>query len=159
MLASPPLWAVWTDVLWCLGLGLAIAALRDAAGLLLGSSRPVQFVLDLAAFAAAAVLACGFATGLSAAGQVRWYMAAAMALGAGGWYTAMAGALHRAARTLIRGLAWPLRLASRKLAGPAKQWVRDRRKLSEARKAAKKRQKAKKSGKITLQKRGRVLYN
>ena len=48
MTASPPFWAVWTDVLWCLGIGLCIAAGRDALGLLFGESRPVRFVLDLA---------------------------------------------------------------------------------------------------------------
>ena len=102
MTASPPLWALWTDVLWCLGLGLAAAAARDAAGLLLGHSRPVRFLLDLLAFASAAVLACGFAAGLSASGRVRWYMAAAMALGALGWRWAASGLLHRAAALVLR---------------------------------------------------------
>lgn len=108
-------------MLWCLGLGLAAAAARDAAGLLLGYSRPVRFLLDLLAFASAAVLACGFAAGLSASGRVRWYMAAAMALGALGWRWAASGLLHRAAALVLRLLTLPMRLAERYLARPARR--------------------------------------
>ena len=143
MTASPPLWALWTDVLWCLGLGLAAAAARDAAGLLLGHSRPVRFLLDLLAFASAAVLACGFA--------------AAMALGALGWRWAASGLLHRAAALVLRLLTLPMRLAERYLVRPA------RRRLAaiaaKRKKSAGKRQKPQKRHKKILQKQGRILYN
>lgn len=157
MTASPPLWALWTDVLWCLGLGLAAAAARDAAGLLLGHSRPVQFLLDLLAFASAAVLACGFAAGLSASGRVRWYMAAAMALGALGWRWAASGLLHRAAALVLRLLTLPMRLAERYLTHPASRRLAAI--AAKRKKSAGKRQKPQKRHKKILQKQGRILYN
>ena len=95
-----------------------ISIREDAAGLLLGHSRPVHFALDLLAFAAAAVLACGFAAGLAAGGVVRWYMAAAMAAGALGWQAAVSGPLHRAAGLTLRLLTLPMRLTERYLARP-----------------------------------------
>lgn len=138
---------------------MALAALRDVLGLVFGNSRPVRLVLDLTAFAAAAVLACGFAAGLSASGRVRWYMSAAMALGAAGWYWALAGSLHRLAGILLRLLTWPLRWLSRKLFAPAQRHARDWMTRRRAQKSAGKRQKTQKKRKITLQNRGRVLYN
>lgn len=157
MVASPPLWAVWTDVLWCLGLGLCLAAVRDAAGLLLGHSRPVQFALDLLAFAAAAVLACGFAAGLAAGGVVRWYMAAAMAAGALGWQAAVSGPLHRAAGLALRLLTLPMRLTERYLARPLAARLAALRQKNK-RSAAKRKKHPKKNKKI-LQKQRRILYN
>lgn len=157
MVASPPLWAVWTDVLWCLGLGLCLAAVRDAAGLLLGHSRPVQFALDLLAFAAAAVLACGFAAGLAAGGVVRWYMAAAMAAGALGWQAAVSGPLHRAAGLTLRLLTLPMRLTERYLARPLAARLAVLRQKNK-RSAAKRKKHPKKNKKI-LQKQRRILYN
>ncbi|HJD22327.1 MAG TPA: hypothetical protein H9915_11020 [Candidatus Gemmiger faecigallinarum] len=157
MTASPPLWAVWTDVLWCLGLGLALGAVRDAAGLLFGESRPVRFVLDLAAFGLAAVLACGFAAGLSASGAVRWYMAAAMALGALGWRWAASGALHRLTAGLLRLLAAPLRLAGRLLQPAKRRFAAALERRAEQ--SAEKRQKGQKKRKKILQKPKRILYN
>lgn len=159
MAASPPLWAVWTDVLWCLGIGMALAALRDVLSLVFGNSRPVCLVLDLTAFAAAAVLACGFAAGLSASGRVRWYMAAAMVLGAAGWYWALADGIHWLAGTLLRLLTWPMRLVSRRILAPARRRFRQWISRHKAQKSAGKRQKTQKKRKITLQNRGRVLYN
>lgn len=159
MAASPPLWAVWTDVLWCLGLGMALGALREVLELVFGKSRPVCLVLDLAVFAAAAGLVCGFAAGLSASGQVRWYMAAAMALGAAGWYWALAEGVHRLAETLLRLLTWPLRTLDHRLLAPARHRLHGWLCRHRAQKSAGKRQKSQKKTKITLQNQGRVLYN
>ena len=102
MTAAPALAAVAEDFLYCLGLGLLLAALRDASGLIFGNGRVLGFVWDVAAFLAAAVALCGFAAGASAAGLARWYMAAGLALGALSWHGAVSGALHAAAFALLR---------------------------------------------------------
>ena len=59
MNAAPALAAALRDVVACLGIGLLLAAARDALGLLLGNGRVRCFAWDLAAFAGAAVLLCG----------------------------------------------------------------------------------------------------
>ena len=82
MAAAPAAAAVWADVLWCLGLGCLLWAVRDGAELLVGRGPVRCFVLDLLAFTAAAVLLVGFSAGVSAAGLARWYMAAGLAAGA-----------------------------------------------------------------------------
>ena len=74
MAAAPPA-AAAGDLLYCLGLGLALGAVRDVCGLVLGRGRLRDFFCDVAAFACAAVLVCGFAAGASASGVPRWYMA------------------------------------------------------------------------------------
>ena len=56
MAAAPAAAAVWADVLWCLGLGCLLWAVRDGAELLVGRGPVRCFVLDLLAFTAAAVL-------------------------------------------------------------------------------------------------------
>lgn len=81
MAPSPAPWAVLGDVLWCLGLGCLLAGVRDAVRLALGEGALRCFFRDIAAFAAAAVLVCGFAAGASAGGLARWYMSAALLLG------------------------------------------------------------------------------
>ena len=68
MAPSPAPWAVLGDVLWCLGLGCLLASVRDAVRLALGEGALRCFFRDIAAFAAAAVLVCGFAAGASAGG-------------------------------------------------------------------------------------------
>ena len=54
MAAAPAAAAVWADVLWCLGLGCLVWAVRDGAELLVGRGPVRCFVLDLLAFTAAA---------------------------------------------------------------------------------------------------------
>ena len=148
MTASPPFWAVWTDVLWCLGIGLCF-----------GESRPVRFVLDLAGFAAAAVAVCGFAAQLSASGTARWYMAAAMALGTLGWSVTASPLLHRGMELLLRILAFPLHWTAQKVVQPIKrkliQAVFSAKQKHSRRKQGKKRKKQKKM----LQNPKRILYN
>ena len=53
MAAAPAAAAVWADVLWCLGLGCLVWAVRDGAELLVGRGPVRCFVLDLLAFTAA----------------------------------------------------------------------------------------------------------
>lgn len=118
MAASPVLAAVLGDVLWCLGLGLLLAIARDLLGLVIGNGRLLGFVWDLLLFAAAAVLVCGFAAGVSASGVVRWYMAAGALAGAMGWYWAVSPALHGAAGALVRLIAWPFWLFSSRILRP-----------------------------------------
>ena len=81
-LAPPPY--VLADTLCCLGLGFFLAVCYDMSRFVFGGSRPVCFVLDVAAAFAAAVLACSFAASRSYSGVVRWYMAAGRALGRAG---------------------------------------------------------------------------
>ena len=97
MAPAPAPWAVLGDALWCLGLGCLLAAARDALRLALGEGKLRCFLRDAAFFAAAAVLICGFAAGTSAGGLARWYMSAAVLLGALCWHWAVQPAVHRVA--------------------------------------------------------------
>ena len=63
MAAAPAAAAVWADVMWCLGLGCLLWAVRDGAELLVGRGPVRCFVLDLLAFTAAEVLLVGFSGG------------------------------------------------------------------------------------------------
>ena len=72
MAAAPAAAAVWADVLWGLGLGCLLGAGRDILGLVLGNGPVRCFCWDLLAFAAAAVLVCGFSAGVSASGLARF---------------------------------------------------------------------------------------
>lgn len=104
MAAHIPEALVLADALCCLGLGLLLAAVYDAARWLLGGSRPVCLLLDLAAFVCAAVLLHSFAAGRSYSGTVRWYMAAGAAAGLWGYFFVLApglGALRRLAGWLV----------------------------------------------------------
>ena len=108
--------AALRDVVACLCIGLLLAAARDALGLLLGNGRVRCFAWDLAAFAGAAVLLCGFVAGASSSGVMRWYMAAGLGAGALGWQWAVSGLLHRLAGGVRRAAVWPLRRLRRALA-------------------------------------------
>ncbi len=116
MNAAPALAAALRDVVACLGIGLLLAAARDALGLLLGNGRVRCFAWDLAAFAGAAVLLCGFVAGASSSGVMRWYMAAGLGAGALSWQWAVSGLLHRLAGGVRRAAVWPLRRLRRALA-------------------------------------------
>lgn len=154
MPASPAFAAVCGDVLWCLGVGLLLAALRDVLGLAFGNGRLLCLLWDLLAFAAAAVLVCGFAAGVSASGVARWYMTAGALAGALGWRYAVSGALYALARALTAAAAWPFRLADRRLIRPfAAKWKGKRAFL------AQKLKKKPKNKKKQLQKPRKVLYN
>ena len=132
MAPAPAAWAVLSDALWCLGLGCLLAAGRDTVRLALGEGPARCFFCDVAAFAAAAVLVCGFAAGASAGGLARWYMSAAMLLGA---------------------LCW------RRAVQPVKTRLTAARNCRRARHIAKKSRKSKKSAEKRLQKPSKVLYN
>lgn len=112
MAPSPAPWAVLGDVLWCLGLGCLLGAARDVVRLALGEGPVRCFFRDIAVFAAAAVLVCGFAAGASAGGLARWYMSAAVLLGAVSWRWAVQPAVHRAAAALAELACKPLRLCT-----------------------------------------------
>ena len=159
MAPSPAPWAVLGDVLWCLGLGCLLGALRDAARLLLGEGQVRCFFRDIAAFAAAAVLVCGFAAGASAGGLARWYMSAAALAGAVSWHWAVQTAVHRMAALLADFLLLPLRLAHKKLVRPLQNRVFAARQARCARRRAKKSAKNQKSAEKRLQKPSKVLYN
>lgn len=155
MASAPALAAIAADVLWCIGLGLLLAVLRDAAALLLGEGRALCFVLDVAAFALAAVLLTGFAAGVSASGVARWYMIAAAAGGALAWHWGVSGALHAVLRGTARGLLFPFRLVSHRLVRPCKARLRTYLKVKKQEKKPKLTKKAKKP----LQTPEKILYN
>lgn len=154
MAASPALGAVCGDVLWCLGVGLLLAAARDALGLAFGNGRLLCLVWDLLTFAGAAVLVCGFAAGVSSSGVTRWYMAAGTLAGALGWRYAVSGAVHRLAGRLVEMIAWPFRLVNRRLVRPIAAKIC----LGGTFFAQKLRKKPKNQKKL-LQKPSKVLYN
>lgn len=115
MAAAPAAWAVASDILWCLGLGCLLGAARDLLDLVPGGGAVRRFLGDIAVFAAAAVLVCGFAAGVSSSGVARWYMAAGTLGGALAWYGALRGGLHRAAGLAGKALRWPFLAAWRAL--------------------------------------------
>ena len=159
MAAAPAAAAVWADVLWCLGLGCLVWAVRDGAELLLGRGPVRCFVLDLLAFTAGAVLLVGF----SAAGLARWYMAAGLAAGALAWQKAVVPPLHHLAAAAARLLLAPARWCQRHIAAPLRSTLHTRlamrKKSRNCRAARKKAGKSKKTGKNQLQKKSKILYN
>lgn len=125
--------------------------------------RPVRcFVWDVLAFAAAAFVCCGFAAGASATGAARWYMAAAMGLGALCWRWCVSHAVHRALRGTVFVLVWPLRFAADYAVHPFKQRLLARiRKIRHARRhnAQDSCKKSGKKPKNVLQNKRTILYN
>lgn len=161
MTAAPALWAVGQDVVWCLGLGLLLAAGRDFLGLLAGNGRVLSFVWDVLAFAAASVLLCGFTASASAGGVARWYMAAALGAGALSWRWAVSGLLHRLAETVTGALAAAaVRMRCLVSAPFARLWYRHTVKKQE-KKAIKAKNTPEKvtKRKKRLQKQRKILYN
>ena len=132
MAPSPAPWAVLGDVLWCLGLGCLLGAARDAVRLALGEGPVRCFFRDIAVFAAAAVLVCGFAAGAS---------------------------VHRAAAALAELACRPLRLVHKMLVRPAQMRLQAAQSRRRACRKAKKSAKIKKSAEKRLQKPSKVLYN
>ena len=163
MAAAPAAAAVWADVLWCLGLGCLLWAVRDGAELLVGRGPVRCFVLDLLVFTAAAVLLVGFSAGVSAAGLARWYMAAGLAAGALAWQKAVVPPLHHLAAAAARLLLAPARWCQRHIAAPLRSNLHTRlamrKKRRNCRAARKKAGKSKKTGKNQLQKKSKILYN
>lgn len=161
MTAAPALWAVGQDVVWCLGLGLLLAAGRDFLGLLAGNGRVLSFVWDVLAFAAASVLLCGFTASASAGGVARWYMAAALGAGALSWHWAVSGLLHRLAETVTGALvAAAVRMRCLVSAPFARLWYchavkKQEKKAIKAKNTPEKVTKRKKR----LQKQRKILYN
>ena len=76
MAAAPAAAAVWADVLWCLGLGCLLWAVRDGAELLVGRGPVRCFVWDVLAFTAAAVLLGGSSAAARTAEPAPSYLAA-----------------------------------------------------------------------------------
>lgn len=163
MAAAPAAAAVWADVLWCLGLGCLLWAVRDGMELLVGRGPVRCFVLDMLAFTASAVLLVGFSAGVSAAGLARWYMVAGLAAGAFAWQKAIVPPLHALAAQAARLLLAPARWGQRHIAAPLRKALHARlaalKKRCRPRRPRKKAGKSKKSGKNQLQKKSKILYN
>ena len=145
MAAAPAAAAVWADVLWCLGLGCLLWAVRDGAELLVGRGPVRCFVLDLLAFTAAAVLLAGLAAGALA------------------WQKAIVPPLHVLTEWIVRLLLAPARWGRRYIAVPLRKAACARlaalKKRCCPRRPRKKAGKSKKSGKNQLQKKSKILYN
>ena len=154
MTPSPALAAVFGDVLLCLGAGLMLGALRDAAGLALGDGRGRCFCWDVLTFILAAFVLCGFAAGASSSGVVRWYMAAGMLAGALGWRFSAAEAVRRSVWRLVAAAAWPFAAVSRHVTAPLAARFRQT-----AGNRAEKMRKTPKNSKKQLQNPTRILYN
>ena len=107
--------------MWCLGLGCLLGAARDAVRLALGEGPVRCFFRDIAVFAAAAVLVCGFAAGASAGGLARWYMSAALLLGAVCWHWTVQPAVHRCAAAAAACLLAPLHAVEKTAVRPLKK--------------------------------------
>ena len=159
MAPAPTPWAVLGDVLWCLGIGCLLGLARDAVRLALGEGAIRCFLRDIAAFAAAAVLVCGFAAGASAGGLTRWYMSAAVLAGAVCWRWSVQHAAHRAAFLAAQALLAPLRWLHKRAVQPLKNHVSAALHRRCARFARKKSKKSQKSAEKRLQKPSKVLYN
>ena len=130
------------------------------AGLSMGGSGTLVYALNHPEkFAAAAVLVCGFAAGASAGGLARWYMSAAVLLGAASWQWAVQPAVHRAAAALAELACRPLRLVHKMLVRPAQMRLQAAQSRRRACRKAKKSAKIKKSAEKRLQKPSKVLYN
>ena len=152
-LAAPPY--VLADTLCCLGLGFFLAVCYDMARFVLGGSRPVCFVLDVAAALAAAVLACGFAASRSYSGVVRWYMAVGIALGLAGYFFVLAPGCAAVQRMIKWTVARPLVLVWLLAVRPAARLCGRTVRAAGANFSAA----AKKRHKKQLKNKGRVLYN
>lgn len=161
MAPAPSLASIGTDTLWCLGLGLLVAMLREAAGFAWGNGRVRCFVWDVLAFCLAAVLLCGFTAGASASGVARWYMAGGMAAGALAWRLAIGGSVRHWLAALWTQAAKPWRYIDKHCLRPALGKARQRMKSMFAlhAKMPKKHEKKAKTRKKQLQKPQRVLYN
>lgn len=148
MAAAPAAAAVLSDLLWCLGLGCLLGMARQILGLVLGEGPVRCFCWDVLTFAAAAVLVCGFAAGVSASGLARWYMAAGVLAGVLAWYATIGPALSRLLRGLLRLLLWPLRILEQRCLGPlrraATRRLRKKTPLPRSEKSGKKAKKRKK---------------
>ena len=127
----------------CLGLGCLLAACGMPVRLALGEGALRCFFRDIAAFAAAAVLVCGFAAGASAGGLARWYMSAALLLGAVCWHWTVQPAVHRCAAATAACLLAPLHAVEKTAVKPLKKRLAAARSRRRERKKAKSPKKAK----------------
>ena len=159
MAAAPAAAAVLSDLLWCLGLGCLLGMARQILGLVLGEGPVRCFCWDVLTFAAAAVLVCGFAAGVSASGLARWYMAAGVLVGVLAWYATIGPALSRLLHGLFRMLLWPLRMLEQRCLGPLRRVVIRRLRKKRPCLVQKKAGKKPKNGKNQLQNPSKILYN
>lgn len=154
----PPAMAL-ADALCCVGLGFLLAALYDLGRILLGSTGPVCLVLDLAAFLLAAVLLCSFAACRSYSGVVRWYMAAGLLGGLGGYMRVLAPATRAADRLIKWVLTRPFALLWLLALRPAGRLLRGAVCAAAAAAGQKNRARRKLKRRKQLQKQAKVLYN
>ena len=143
----------------CGALGWAVCWRARGVRLALGEGALRCFFRDIAAFAAAAVLVCGFAAGASAGGLARWYMSAALLLGAVCWHWTVQPAVHRCAAAAAACLLAPLHAVEKTAVKPLKKRLAAARSCRRERKKAKKSEKKQKSAEKQLQKPSTILYN
>ena len=159
MVAQIPLTMALADALCCVGLGFLLAALYDIGRILLGGTRPVCFVLDLAGFLLAAVLLCSFAACRSYSGVVRWYMAAGLLGGLAGYLRVLAPATRAADRLIKWVLTRPFALLWLLILRPLGRLFHRAAAAAIAAAGQKNRARRKLKRRKQLQKQARVLYN
>lgn len=159
MAGAPAAAAVMADLLWCLGLGCVLGAGRQALGLFFGEGPVRCFCWDVAAFAVAAFLVCGFSAGVSASGLTRWYMAFGMLVGVLAWNMTMGAAVRHLFQGLCRVMLWPVRALEHRCLMPLRQRIARSVHRREKQRAQKKAGKKPKNGKKQLQKSSKILYN
>lgn len=132
---TPPLLAL-RDAVCCMGLGFLVSLLRALAPC---RRSAFTFWADFFAVGAALLLGQGYAAQRAAAGELRWYMIVALALGAaaaqgtaGALFAGMRKAAAEALRLPVRfcckqaavGLAWLQRRFMRSRAGKSRKTLR-----------------------------------
>lgn len=158
MAPAPAPWAVLGDALWCLGLGCLLAAARDALRLALGEGKLRCFLRDAAFFCRSGGAHLWLCGRTSAGGLARWYMSAAVLLGALCWH-------GRAARRTPGGVnaggaaARPAARSHQNALQPLQDRAAQARTVRKSRKTAKKSQKTQNSAEKQLQKPSIILYN
>lgn len=106
------------DALGCLGLGFCLSALRALLPARRGSA--FTFAADLVASVAALLLAQSYAARQAAAGELRWYLTAALILGAAAAQKVLAPPLRR----LRAAAARPFRRLQKRVVAPLRMKYR-----------------------------------
>ena len=145
---------IWPDVLCCLGQGLLVACLYDAARSVLGRARLTLFVLDLAGFLLAGLMVFSYGASRSWAGSVRGYMVLALLAGDLAYFGAVAPLTRAVEKRVKWTLSRPFALALW-LIWPLAAALWRAREKARSRRLEKRLQKEKKR----LQKNSKLLYN
>ncbi len=146
------------DLLCCLGLGLALAAVYDAIVCILGKTKLVVLLLDIAVFSFAGILVCSYAAARSYAGVVRWYHLLGMLIGQWAYYHAFCAVTQRIHSALLLCAIAPLKWSYRRIFYPAFRAIVYRMEAVWCKRKEKQKKKQKNESK-QLQTSAKMLYN